>query len=74
MIATYVEYNKMNLKVRNVELFIKNLTFLGDFSSVVNLMVITDMLVAVKTGNSCEIRLAAYVLHGLFLCLFVCLF
>jgi hypothetical protein len=58
MIATYVEYNKMNLlKVRNVELFVKNLTFLGDFSSVVNLLVITDMLVAVKTGSSCEIQL-----------------
>jgi hypothetical protein len=55
MIATYVEYNKMSLKVRNVELFVKNLTFLGDFSSVVNLLVITGMLVAVKTGNGCEI-------------------
>jgi hypothetical protein len=55
MIATYVEYNKMNLKVRNVELFVKNVTFVGDFSSVANLLVITDMLVAVKTDNSCEI-------------------
>jgi hypothetical protein len=53
MIATYVEYNKMNLEVRNVELFVKNLTFVGDFSSVVNLLVIT--LVAVETDDSCDI-------------------
>jgi len=32
-----------------MELFVKNLTFLGDFSSVVNLLVITDMLVAART-------------------------
>lgn len=45
----------MNLKVRNVELVVKNLTFMGDFSSVVNLLVITEMLVAVETDNSCDI-------------------
>jgi hypothetical protein len=51
MIATYIEYNKMNLKVRSVE-FVNNLTFLGDFSSVVNLLVITDMLVAGKLATA----------------------
>jgi hypothetical protein len=44
----------MNLKVRNVELFVKNLMFVGDFSSVVNLLVIADMLVAVTAGSGFE--------------------
>jgi hypothetical protein len=40
--------------------------FVGDFSSVVSLLVITDMLVAVETWNGCEIRPAVHIVHCLF--------
>jgi len=50
----------------NVELFVKNLMFVGDFSSIVNLLVIADMLAAVKTDNGCtQCTVCLFVLNTL---------